>query len=983
MGFKTVAIAAVAMVVYEAAKKVVELHGRLEELRTASERESAELLRFTDQQKLANDALQVSNDRLEKEIAHLQGRPRNNLKLAIDEAAESADRLAGRLDKALRSFYEVVQKNAPGFFAQILGRQPGTEDIQELIGGKSGFGGMIGELYKSSSQGGDPVGAIAKYRSAAMQKLRESEYAQAYQSGTSFEGHPWGYNYPTPNSLPVGMKSVDVTQVQGPRIEVLNALIRQMDLLTQSYGLEQRQKSLESRKAGLEGITGASASEHARQFEELQKRSDESNLGPVQKLIMERDKFLTQSVKLGETTAQIAREQKVYNDLILDARVTEHVKDLNAHLKSQDDLVKDHVAYLNAGLRGQEDQVHEHVAYLNAGLVGQRNAAAADEQIAAIDLASRRENLNRRARAAPARVSASGMTGVDAITATYQIRMDLANRLSEIEAQRIVKEKDADQRRIQGAHLLADVRKEAAEAEQERSLKLMELEHQRYESLKKDTEGLWTTLLTHPDKFGKELGSTLHAAVIHPIAEGMAGLTAKVLQPVIYGQNGQGGIAGLFHGAFGGSGKKDIAVVTDRNTDATVENTSWLRRLCESASGGAAGGASGSASIMSLARSPVAASMAMLAGMAGMPMASAASQGGYAPTSGAYSAAALTGEAFDLPTTSHAPSIEQLVGGHAGGGDWTGGSAGAAAGGRGLQLPGMPKLTGGLAGIKRQLWNSDWNNGDGSGTKIQSGTLGGDLKGVMTSQGAASLMMASGIPLAMAGLTGSHKGTWTGMAESTAGGAMAGAGIGTMIMPGIGTAIGAGIGAAAGLVSSGMEKLLGIVSPEQKAHDDVSSIYHVSIPTSSGTIKQIVGLAQSQYGGNIAVAVRSPSVRQLVMLYSEATGQKMPMSASTPYAGSLVESGGNLYQQATWQDGQAHTYASNLPTLGGIASTNYPSSAGANTSGGAGLNASIYINGQAITPEFVADSSMSAQGSSYNRTQMSANMQVPGLMVGS
>ena len=56
------------------------------------------------------------------------------------------------------------------------------------------------------------------------------------------------------------------------------------------------------------------------------------------------------------------------------------------------------------------------------------------------------------------------------------------------------------------------------------------------------------------------------------------------------------------------------------------------------------------------------------------------------------------------------------------------------------------------------------------------------------------------------------------------------------------------------------------------------------------------------------------------MLYSEATGQKMPLSATTPYAGSLVEQGGNVYQQASYQDGQAHTYASNIPTLGGIAS---------------------------------------------------------------
>jgi len=97
------------------------------------------------------------------------------------------------------------------------------------------------------------------------------------------------------------------------------------------------------------------------------------------------------------------------------------------------------------------------------------------------------------------------------------------------------------------------------------------------------------------------------------------------------------------------------------------------------------------------------------------------------------------------------------------------------------------------------------------------------------------------------------------------------------------------------------EKLLGIESPPRKAHDDIKSIYGVDIPQNSGTIKQVVQIAQSQFGGDIAVAVRSPSVRQLVMLYSEATRLKMPLSATTPYAGSLVEQGGNLYQQASYQ----------------------------------------------------------------------------------
>ena len=42
-------------------------------------------------------------------------------------------------------------------------------------------------------------------------------------------------------------------------------------------------------------------------------------------------------------------------------------------------------------------------------------------------------------------------------------------------------------------------------------------------------------------------------------------------------------------------------------------------------------------------------------------------------------------------------------------------------------------------------------------------------------------------------------------------------------------------------------------------------------------------------------------------------GQKMPLSATTPYAGSLVEQGGKFYQQASYQDGQAHVYVIEHP----------------------------------------------------------------------
>ena len=249
--------------------------------------------------------------------------------------------------------------------------------------------------------------------------------------------------------------------------------------------------------------------------------------------------------------------------------------------------------------------------------------------------------------------------------------------------------------------------------------------------------------------------------------------------------------------------------------------------------------------------------------------------------------------------------------------------------------------------------------------------------GVATSPAAST----AGLMMATSGLLGSHMGTWGGVGMGTVGGGLLGAGIGQQGGGPEGALIGAGIGAFAGFGIGLAEKLLGIESPQQKAHDDIKSIYGVDIPLNSGTIKQVVNIANSQFGSDIAVAVRSPSVRQLVQLYSEATGQKMPMSATTPYAGSLVEQGGNLYQQATFQNNAWHTYASNLPTLGGITGTQYPTSPGPNTSAGAGMYVSLNINGTPITADYVADQSMAAQNASYGRTQQSANLQVPGLMV--
>ena len=45
------------------------------------------------------------------------------------------------------------------------------------------------------------------------------------------------------------------------------------------------------------------------------------------------------------------------------------------------------------------------------------------------------------------------------------------------------------------------------------------------------------------------------------------------------------------------------------------------------------------------------------------------------------------------------------------------------------------------------------------------------------------------------------------------------------------------------------EKLAGIESPTVKAQKDIKQIYGINLPQNSGTIKQVVSIAQSEFGG--------------------------------------------------------------------------------------------------------------------------------------
>lgn len=540
-----------------------------------------------------------------------------------------------------------------------------------------------------------------------------------------------------------------------------------------------------------------------------------------------------------------------------------------------------------------------------------------------------------------------------------------------------------------------EMRLKIAEQEKRQADEAAQRQQQQMESLKSTSSGLFHTLFTKPGDFGKQLTGTLKESIIRPVTEGLGGLTASAIRPLIYGSDGQGGVAGIFKGVFSGAGKKDPNQVTDENTTATRQNSSALAALTAVFAGAmgvtapaiaAPAGGIGNISLPAIA-APFRGAVPSLpsifggSGCAGDRSAGGGAAvmsapdfsgigwgGGFGVSSGGGIApgGAGTPDIYNLPTSAHSGGnpLAAILGS-------SGGGSGSAGGG----------IAGMLKNFKSIKWGGLTRSGptygtDANGNDVQTGD--GKITGVNGAAGAA--LFSGGTALAEHGLLGPDRGTNKGIAEGAGGGAAIGFQQGGPL--------GAAIGAAAGALIGLGEKLAGVESPENEAKRLVKQLYSINIDNAMA--KQIAGLAQQKYAGQVSVAVRDPDVRKMLMLYSEATGQKMPLSASTPYGGSLAEQNGKLYQQATYQDGTPYTFKSALPVLGNLGGNNYPSP-GPNAAGASGptyLSLHIdgsatadFMTGQYVTPGFVQSQFAAAGNASDGRLQNAAMLNAPGLLI--
>jgi hypothetical protein len=441
----------------------------------------------------------------------------------------------------------------------------------------------------------------------------------------------------------------------------------------------------------------------------------------------------------------------------------------------------------------------------------------------------------------------------------------------------------------QVAEIKAKADLESAQVRYGAEEKIAELQRKEFDEIKGKTEGLLHTLFTNPKNFGAQLKGTLRDAMLRPIEDKLSTM-----------------IAGPIQGLFGKRGISDVQLVNG----AVPVVIMGAGGNGSPSSGASAGGSSFSSGLFGrFAR----------AGLS-LPLAAAMAMGG-TPASGASGISAITsgivGDQSSYTTTiggqtvapSGMSSLSSLLGiGGTGGfsGGYGGPGGGTNSGGRGNPLSGI------LGNFKNINWGG-FTRADAGGLPGADGESGTDLgstgkiTGVNGMAGAA--LSAGGMMLAQRGLLGKDRGTWMGVGEGALGGAMVG-----MQMGGpLGAVIG---GAAGGLIGIG-EKIAGVETPEREAARLIGTIYGLQINANSTTIAQIVAMAKQSYGGTISIAVRSAPVRELLQLYADSTGQKSSLlTAQQVHSASMTQSGGSLYQSATWQNGTPYTYASSLPTLG-------------------------------------------------------------------
>ena len=210
----------------------------------------------------ANDELAVTNDRLEIQIAKLEGKHANTLKLELDEIIVSADKAAASLGSAAEKSKQLLEQSKQSALTNLVGALQGEQGVASVAGSVNSYRQQIANLgYEeaNATRSGDQA-AIQKARQARVEKQNAYERYLAGElskrSGTVEDKDAFlGYS--------TGQKSYE--EVYGDQTRVKNLLYgEQAANRDQSTSAQEitKNKQLEARKQVLESGKSTTAEEN-------------------------------------------------------------------------------------------------------------------------------------------------------------------------------------------------------------------------------------------------------------------------------------------------------------------------------------------------------------------------------------------------------------------------------------------------------------------------------------------------------------------------------------------------------------------------------------------------------------------------------------------------------------------------------------------------------------------------------------------------
>lgn len=949
---------------------IYELRKHLTELGEAPHRAAVALGELNAATRTHNDELQKQNDRLADTIAQIEKKPRNLLAEALDEARLSADRLAESLNKDLEGLSKLVKDNSVGIFGRVMGHA-GTGDIENWV---ERYQSMVRDLNFAGSENVHR----ATTKSGADSAQAEWDRALASARGSA-RARIADWIARAEAASPAGKGSIfeqdDDPSKRATRLALLRGIATNLNLQGDFSQLEDRNRSLVGQEARAREIEKArTATEQLRQDLTHARQADLNGIEKVNQAYEERLRKLREE---GQATAVNLALAKQIRDVEIDRfekadrRATDRAS-FSARISIGEAGLRQSLSLYRAGRRasgaafGVEDVDQEYgvamqIAQSQFGLasghvqdmratgaapgeiVRAQIEAAKNFALAAMDAVARRKEslidltkqqrdeeekttragyenerrltdaldgdragtmrdaLQRRIRRAQALSDPTALGQLRAASLVEGLRVEgarsefgfagrrLLEQMTEASAQaggartpeeRRQWEGEITRLKVEGIRVVGDLQREIDDAHQDRVLKVIEIQRQQMEGLKQEAAGLLHTLFTAPGQFPRQLFSTVRDSALRPIERGLGGLIAGRLKPLIFGQDGSGGLSGALGSLFGG-GSDPVRLSTDLNTQATLANTAALGGLTMAMSGGFAGGG-----ITGLDPAGVSGRMTGIGGWLG----GAGSGGGLGTTAAGVGAGGDGGLLGGVAATlGHGPLSKTMAG-----------------------ILRQQRLMGALQGVATMAGLGMGYDGvrRGGGLGIAESAAGGAMVGFGIG-GVGGIGMGLGIGLG-AGLVGDgiRRGGVAGIGEDVAGGALIGGNIGGPL----GAAIGAGAGLLAGIVR------LFVKGKLEKTRELIRTRYGVDVQSKS-ILQQIVAIADQGFGGNLEVAAGSSQVREIVRLYAQTTGQRSGLVADTVHGASLAETGGRLYQTATYDNGQAYTYGSGLPTLGPAGST--------------------------------------------------------------